>query len=147
MVEALPDYMTRQYIDSSEDEQDNAPRFLPGPGHEMVAPALKKSDSDLRLEYLWKKTTANKRRTRKDILDRSNAQKDEIKHQQVDIGEKIEEIHEEIEEHRKIQNDEILQMVLQRKKTQSPVSEEVRSAVAKMPLIKIKFEKVKYYAQ
>jgi hypothetical protein len=73
MVEALPDYMTRQYIDSSEDEQDNAPRFQAGPGHEMVAPPLKKSDSDLRLEYLWKKTTANKRRTRKDILDRSNA--------------------------------------------------------------------------
>jgi len=38
-------------------------------------------------------------------------------------------------------------MVLKRKKTKSPVSEEVKNAVANLPLIKIKFEKVKYYAQ
>jgi hypothetical protein len=38
-------------------------------------------------------------------------------------------------------------LVLKRKKTNSPVSDEVRSAVANMPLIKIKFDKVKYWAQ
>ena len=38
-------------------------------------------------------------------------------------------------------------MVLKRKKTNSPVSEDVKNAVAKMPLIKIKFDKVKYWAQ
>lgn len=38
-------------------------------------------------------------------------------------------------------------MVLKRKKTSSPVSDEVRKAVANMPLIKIKFDKVKFWAQ
>jgi len=39
----------------------------------VVEPALEKSDSIERLEFLWKKTTANARKKRKDILDKSSA--------------------------------------------------------------------------
>lgn len=58
-------YMYEEYIDSSESEHEdyNIPRFEKGPGPDkmIVVPELAKSDSQLRLEILCKKTSQKSR--------------------------------------------------------------------------------------
>ena len=84
------------------------------------------SESEERLLALCKKTTANTRKRRKDAFDKDSEQCKKNKDQKDCIDNERVTMNASIEQMKKVQNEELFQLVLERKRTKTPPSEELK---------------------